>query len=58
MLDFKGCPRCGGDLHLSRDQYGSYKECLQCGYVEDVPDRVKVGDAVAEASEELVPGAA
>ena len=38
MLRLKGCPRCKGDLHTNRDLYGSYTECLQCGYMRDLPD--------------------
>ena len=30
MLLFKACPRCAGDMHISGDLYGDYKECLQC----------------------------
>ena len=33
----KSCPRCRGYLHTSRDIYGGYRECLQCGYMEDAP---------------------
>ena len=42
MLELKACPRCKGDMHANRDMYGSYKECLQCGYMQDVadPDRL------------------
>jgi hypothetical protein len=33
MLWLKCCPRCNsGDLYESRDMYGSYVACLQCGY--------------------------
>ncbi|MBI4201020.1 MAG: hypothetical protein HY531_01870 [Chloroflexi bacterium] len=32
MIYFKACPRCHGDMHLSKDQYGQYLECIQCGY--------------------------
>ena len=35
MLLFKACPRCGGDIQVNRDIYGDYKECLQCGLMED-----------------------
>ena len=35
MLYLKACPRCQGDLHTNRDIYGSYRECLQCGYMVD-----------------------
>ena len=36
MLFFKSCPRCKGDIHVNQDIYGRYKECLQCGFMEDV----------------------
>ena len=36
MLYLKACPRCKGDLHANRDIYGSYRQCLQCGYMQDV----------------------
>lgn len=36
----RACPRCQGYLHADRDVYGPYKECLQCGYMEDIPKLV------------------
>ena len=36
MLYFKACPRCHGDLHVTSDMYGSYKQCLQCGHMIDL----------------------
>lgn len=36
MVYFKACPRCRGDMHINRDMYGAYRECLQCGYMVDV----------------------
>lgn len=36
MLFFKACPRCRGDLHTASDIYGAYKECLHCGYIQDL----------------------
>ena len=38
MLQLKACPRCAGDLHTNRDLYGTYAECLQCGYMKDLPE--------------------
>lgn len=38
MLELKACPRCKGDMHSNRDMYGSYKECIQCGHMEDIVD--------------------
>ncbi len=37
MLELRACPRCEGDLHTNRDMYGSYKQCIQCGYMRDIP---------------------
>ncbi len=30
-IQTKACKRCGGDLSLERDKYGTYIECIQCG---------------------------
>jgi hypothetical protein len=32
MMWLKGCPKCHGDLYESRDYYGRYVTCLQCGH--------------------------
>ena len=42
MLQLKACPRCAGDLNTNRDLYGSYSECLQCGYMKDLPESSKL----------------
>jgi len=31
MIKTNACRRCGGDLALERDQFGSYVSCIQCG---------------------------
>ena len=31
LVRTKSCKRCGGDLSLERDKYGTYLECIQCG---------------------------
>ena len=36
MIYFKACPRCRGDMTLTGDHYGWFKECLMCGYEVDV----------------------
>ena len=33
MYWLKGCNKCGGDLYLEKDRFGSYVSCLQCGAV-------------------------
>ncbi len=42
MLYLKGCARCKGDMHINRDMYGSYRECLQCGYMVDIDEPNKL----------------
>lgn len=34
----KSCPRCHGDLVFEQDSAGRYRQCLQCGFVQDVDD--------------------
>lgn len=36
MIWFKSCRRCGGDLSLEKDDYGSYMLCIQCGFHGDI----------------------
>lgn len=31
MMELKACPRCHGDMRVSHDVYGDYKQCFQCG---------------------------
>ena len=38
MIYLRSCPRCKGDIYPNKDIYGAYKECLQCGYIEDIAD--------------------
>ena len=38
MIYFKACPRCQGDMHLTRDLYGRYVECFQCGYESEAAE--------------------
>ena len=43
-LMFKSCPRCvEGDVYRDRDEYGEYLDCVQCGWMFDLPreDRVQ-----------------
>ena len=42
MVHLKDCPRCRGDMYIERDIYGAYKECLQCGYMIDLPKPSKI----------------
>jgi len=42
MLRLKSCPRCRGDVYVSRDHYGWYEQCLQCGYLRDLKSIIEV----------------
>lgn len=49
MVMFKACPRCNGDMHVNRDVYGEYRECLMCGFMADVPTPSTLGIKMAGA---------
>ncbi len=36
MIEFKACSRCKGDVKTNQDIYGPYRQCLQCGRMQDV----------------------
>ena len=44
MMKTNRCRKCGGDLLIDKDYYGWYEECIQCGYIQDLP-----------AAQELIP---
>ena len=55
MLLLKACPRCRrGDLVVEREEYGLIVDCLQCGYVGDLPAvrRFIATSVVAQAAPE------
>jgi hypothetical protein len=54
-LFLKGCPRCGGDLSLTRDIHGRYISCLQCGLLKDIEDKVAPGRPVFPVVKREVP---
>ena len=45
-IKLKTCPKCGGRIIFDRDEYGSYEQCIQCGYVHDL-DVATVLDTVS-----------
>jgi hypothetical protein len=36
MLYLKSCPKCHGDMYLEKDNYGAFRQCLQCGLIRDM----------------------
>ena len=52
MVMFKACPRCMGDMHINKDMYGEYRECLMCGFMADIAKQSAIGiDLAATANE-------
>ena len=39
MVFYKSCPKCHGDMDQRQDMYGDFRECLQCGYTQEVGRR-------------------
>lgn len=42
MLYLKSCLKCRGDMYLDSDSFGSFRQCLQCGKIEDIVDASRV----------------
>ena len=38
----KQCPRCQGDLRQESDIYGYYIACVQCGYIVNQAEEVRL----------------
>ncbi len=53
VLSLKSCPRCNGDLYAASDMYGSYAQCIQCGYMKDL-EKAVASSAVAVADKAKV----
>ncbi len=49
MLKLKDCPRCKGDMYTNRDLYGTYRTCLQCGFMNDVPGSTRLLELLEHA---------
>ena len=50
MIKFKLCPKCRGDLYLAEDIFGKYVNCLQCGFLKDLPEEEPEQQELAYAS--------
>lgn len=46
MVEYRACPKCRGDMHTRRDNFGDFKECIQCGLMQDLEVQQK-SDGVA-----------
>ena len=36
MVFYKSCQKCRGDMHIREDVYGNFRECIQCGLLQDI----------------------
>ena len=50
MVYYKSCPKCRGDMHIRKDVYGDFKECIQCGLLQDLIERPAMEFAGVQAS--------
>ena len=50
---FKGCPKCHGDLHVDSDLYGTYIQCLQCGFTLDMATVLEAKRALESKTDRL-----
>ena len=42
MLHFKSCPKCiTGTIEHNYDTHGAFAQCLNCGFMRDLPDGVR-----------------
>ncbi len=49
----KSCPRCRGDIFLDQELDGWHEQCLQCGYVHNIPNTVNVHQYSGDKEKEL-----
>ena len=54
MWKLKLCPRCGGDMFLSKDVYGYYEQCLQCSYIYELKNTTEFKRQQIPREKELV----
>ena len=53
MFWFRACPKCLGDLLVKSDRYGPFRECVQCGLIQDIDTANQIldgGPMVEDAS--------
>lgn len=52
MYRLKECVRCGGDVSTTRDEYGWYEGCLQCGRQSNLEILMKLRKLIDEIEKE------
>ena len=59
MLQLKACPKCGnGDMTTDRDIYGWFRQCIQCGYLDDLAKAAAAQVATSTAKKAVIRKAA
>jgi hypothetical protein len=48
----ESCPKCKGRLLLEKDNYGSYQQCLQCGFIHDLETITWIDEPIDEPQAE------
>tara|TARA_Y100001960_G_C14647615_1_gene814196 strand:- start:940 stop:1116 length:177 start_codon:yes stop_codon:yes gene_type:complete len=52
MVYYRSCPKCRGDMHSREDVYGNFRECLQCGLIQDLKELAnKMKQTVSDRSD-------
>lgn len=44
MILHKGCPRCGGDVMVDNDLYGTFLKCIQCSRSKHLQTESPIAD--------------
>jgi ssDNA-binding Zn-finger/Zn-ribbon topoisomerase 1 len=44
MIFNKGCPRCGGDVMVDKDMYGTFVKCIQCSRSKHIEAEFPIQD--------------
>ncbi|MBI4299198.1 MAG: hypothetical protein HY666_05495 [Chloroflexi bacterium] len=52
MMYLKACPRCHGDMNVSQDRYGAYRQCVQCGYILELDHKGLLQASIASDENE------
>lgn len=59
MLYFKSCPKCmTGTIEHNRDPFTEYLQCLNCGFMRDIPDGTDAVTALRQVHREFREAAA
>jgi DNA-directed RNA polymerase subunit M/transcription elongation factor TFIIS len=52
MVYYRTCPKCRGDMHTREDSYGNFRECIQCGLIQDLRSPNKLKESAGNKKDE------